>query len=326
MLEAMVESESLGRTIRIVMNDRVRQMLRCPACGDHVVDGGMSNKLQGGLEEFHCMRCGRVFPFIEGVPRMTVSPVEKGHIAQSFGFQWMARERGRFERDMLYGLTMDQERAAFFNAYGVTPTELKGKTFLDAGCGDGTLLELIAGYGAEVVGIDITTSVTVPYRRCVHLPNVTVLQADIFNPCFSPASFDFVWCEGVVVATPHPIKAFRAVSQLVKPGGRLYIWVYPSNRLSIYQRMRDLLVAPYLIPRTTLLYLCYVLAGCLFPIFRITGRRRLLRTIAFDLFDNLSPRYQWRFTEKDIQRWFSEAGFSDLRVCGRIGMSGRRVS
>jgi SAM-dependent methyltransferase len=255
---------------------------------------------------------------------MLVPSAQGDPVAESFGFQWQARASGAFETDTLYGLTKEQELSAFFNAYGIGPSDLKGKMFLDAGCGDGTLLQLLSGFGAEVVGMDINASIAC--RHCRLLPDVLILQADLFRPCFQPNCFDFVWCEGVIVHTPDPQKAFRSVSQLVKPGGRLYLWVYPSDRLSIYQRSRDILIKPYVVPRRALVALCYLLAVATLPSFRITGRQRSLRTIAFDLFDNLSPRYQWRYKEEEIRHWFKEASFEDLRVTGHIGMSGRRVA
>lgn len=304
------------------MNERVKRLLRCPSCGGMIepVPTDPETSHSGG---FSCSGCAALFPVSGGVPRLLPSRVEQDHVATSFGFQWMARARGSFERETLYGLTAEQERAAFFDAFGIKSEDLKGKTLLDAGCGDGFLLELISGYGADIVGIDINTAISVAYRRCRHLPDVTVIQGNILRPCFAPAGFDLVWCEGVVVHTPDPVGAFRSVCRLVKPGGRLYLWVYPSDRLSIYQRIRDLLIAPYRIPRPLLFGLSYLLACGLFPVLRLSGRRRSLDTILFDLFDNLSPQYQWRFTEAEIRSWFKEAGYIDVKVNGRIGVSGR---
>jgi SAM-dependent methyltransferase len=257
---------------------------------------------------------------------MLTCSAETDPVAESFGFQWLARDSGIFESETLYGLTREQELSNFFNAYGIGALDLRGKTLFDAGCGDGTLLELISGYGAEIVGMDINTSVSVAFQRCKPLPDVSILQGDILQPCFQAESFDFVWCEGVVVHTPEPEKAFRSISRLVKPGGRLYLWVYPSDRLSVYQRMRDFFRKPYLLPRPMLVALCYLLGLATLPVFRLSGRKRSLQTIAFDLFDNLSPRYQWRYLEREIRRWFTEAGFEDLRVTGNVGISGRRIS
>jgi hypothetical protein len=45
------------------------------------------------------------------------------------------------------------------------------KAFL-AGCGDGELPSLLGEQGAEAVGIDINTSITIPHERCRQLPGV----------------------------------------------------------------------------------------------------------------------------------------------------------
>ena len=303
------------------VTERIRQALRCPQCRGALSAVGFERG--EAYQGFYCRACSLSFPSLDGVLRILVPPAQRDPVAESFGFQWQARAAGTFEKDTLYGLTKEQEFSAFFNAYDIYPSDLKGKMVLDAGCGDGTLLQLLSGFGAEIVGMDINASIA-----CGHcgLPDVLVLQADIFRPCFQPNCFDFVWCEGVIVHTPDPEKAFRSVSQLVKPGGRLYLWVYPSDRLTIYQRIRDILRKPYVVPRRALVALCYLLAVAALPAFRITGRKRSLRTIAFDLFDNLSPRYQWRYQEEDIRHWFKEASFEDLRITGHIGMSGRRVA
>lgn len=306
------------------MNERIRPMLRCPACCEPVMDARtVGVDVSKGLR---CDNCGCSFPIIDGVLRMMTSRAHKDPAAESFGFEWLARDRGLFETDTLYGLTKEQEIAAFLDAYGIEHSDLRGKTVLDAGCGDGALLELIAGYEPEIIGIDISDSVSIAARRCRQLPNVTILQTDILRPCFATASFDFVWCEGALPCTPNPRKALEAIGRLVKLGGQLYVWVYPSDKVSVYQRVRDLLVAPYRLPRPVLIMLCYSLATAMLPLFRISGRKRSLGTIAFDLFDNLSPRYQWRYTEEEIRRWFGEAGFADLRVTGRVGISGKRIS
>jgi hypothetical protein len=50
-----------------------------------------------------------------------------------------------------------------------------------------------------------------------------------------------------------------------------------------------------------------------------------VRTIAFGLFDNLSPRVQTRHTVAEVRDWFEERGFSALKQTGMIGMSGTKV-
>ena len=301
------------------MNETIRRILCCPACGGALKENG-----QAQAEAYLCKPCNLVFPVVRGIPRMMVTPVEAEPAAVSFGYQWSARNTGRFEIETLYGLGKEEELKVFLNAFNLKASDLKGKIILDAGCGDGVLLSLLGEHSADAIGIDINTSITIPHERCRQYPNVTVLQSDITRPCIQRGSVDILWCEGVIVHTSDPQKAFQALSELVKPGGRLYLWVYPSDRLSVYQRIRDWLFVPYRLPRPLLRVLSNVLAVALFPLMRATGRKRSLRTLSWDLFDNLSPRYQWRYAEEEVRSMFLQAGFVDLHVKGTVGIVGTK--
>jgi SAM-dependent methyltransferase/uncharacterized protein YbaR (Trm112 family) len=309
------------------MNDWILKMLRCPLCRNPVLSSGSSDA--NPALALSCNQCGSLYPIVDGIPRMMVTtPGTAGEIARSFGFQWRVRAQGWFEHSTLYGLSSDEERRNFFDRLGISPEELAGKTILDAGCGDGFLLSILGQFSARVVGIDINSAIAIPHRRCRDFSNVAIIQADILTPPFSLESFDYVWCEGVLVCTDEPQKAFRALSDLVKPGGRLYVWVYPSERLSIYQRIRDLLRVAHHLPRPLLLPLCYVLAIPLALAQRLLARRERIesvQTIAFGLFDNLSPRVQSRHSVAEVRGWFEEQEFTNLKQTDLIGMSGLKV-
>jgi len=178
------------------------------------------------------------------------------------------------------------------------------------------------------VGIDISASARLAAKRCSDFSNVTVLEADLFSPPFLPESFDYVWCEGVLVHTDDPRKGFEIIADLVKPGGRLYVWVYSSEHLSVYQRIRDCLRVAYLLPRPLLLLISYLLAMPIAVAKRLrsqVGRADLFSTIAFTMFDNLAPRVQTRHPAAELRAWFEEAGFSNLKQTGFVGMSGTKA-
>ncbi len=298
------------------MNDRLLKILCCPLCrGPLTAETDLS-----------CRHCRRVYPIINGIPRMVSTPRESD-IARSFGFQWRARAMGWFERDTLYGLSPEEECQDFAERLGIDPATLTGKTVLDAGCGDGFLLPLLGRLSAEVVGLDISSSIEISGSRCRDLSNITVIQGDILSTPFPPETFDYVWCEGVLIYTEDPQKAFGVLSDLVKPGGRLYVWVYPSEQLSVYQRTRDLLKIAHRLPGPLLLALCYALALPLTLARRLLhrrGRSESVRSSAFAFFDNLSPRVQTRHTVADVRGWFGEFRFSELKQTGMIGMSGTK--
>ncbi|HEY3066259.1 MAG TPA: methyltransferase domain-containing protein [Methylomirabilota bacterium] len=317
------------------MNSEALAYLVCPTCR-RPLSAKIHREINGEVHEgsLHCSECDAVYPIREGVPRFIVG-TESREVAESFGFQWRARERGKFEQQTLYGLSASDELAAFFRSLAMAPTEAKGAHMLDAGCGDGSLMRVVSGVVEAVVGIDINTSIDTAYRMCRGCQNVSVVAADLFASPFPPATFDIVWAEGVIVHTPDPRRAFRRLAELVKPGGTLYVWVYSKDRRAVYQRIRDLLVAPYRLPKNLLLGLSYAIAVPIFltarPYAAWRGRRGKgvdakpsLRAVAFGLFDNLSPRFQSRHTVEEITRWFDEEGFRDVTQTGMIGMAGRK--
>jgi len=308
------------------MTETVLDALRCPRCRNSLTR--VRHEAAPGEGALRCTG-GHVFPIMGGVPRMAHVTGVAREVAKSFGFQWRARISHLFERDTLYGVSAEEERRNFFDAMGIRPEELTGKMVLDAGCGDGFLLTILGQYPAEVVGVDINTSIEIPRQQCLHLTNVTVLQADLFAAPFAGETFDYVWCEGVLDHTEDPRRGFQALRDLVKPGGRMYVWLYSSESPSIYQRIRDLLRVAHLIPRWLTLVLCYGLAVPLWLGRRILrrspARGESLRSVAFALFDNLSPRVQNRHTVAEVRNWFEETGFSDLKQTGLVGMSGTRM-
>jgi len=105
---------------------------------------------------------------------------------------------------------------------------LNGKAVLDVGCGGGILAESMAGRGADVLGIDLSTKplrvaqlhamesgIAMQYREVA----VEDLAAE------RPASFDVVTCMEMLEHVPDPASVVRACATLVKPGG----WVFFST-------------------------------------------------------------------------------------------------
>ena len=62
------------------------------------------------------------------------------------------------------------------------------------------------------------------------LPQVSLVQADLLKLPFEAASFDLIYSLGVLDHTPDPRASFLALAGLLKPGGRIVVWVYPLKR------------------------------------------------------------------------------------------------
>lgn len=119
-----------------------------------------------------------------------------------------------------------------------------GKTCLDAGCGGGRNSIAMARLGAaRVEGIDIgEQGLADARRRAANLPNVGFRTASIMDIPFPDATFDLVWCAGVLMIVANEEQALDELARVVKPGGKLYLLVYATEglRWPLIQLLRPL--------------------------------------------------------------------------------------
>jgi SAM-dependent methyltransferase len=101
-----------------------------------------------------------------------------------------------------------------------------GMRVLDAGCGTGDALRWLLEEvqpGGEVVGIDLSNAHVAAARALHSGAAITVLQADLLTAPLEPHSFDLVWCVNVLHHLRDPVTAVRAMTQLLRPGGRIAV-------------------------------------------------------------------------------------------------------
>ncbi|MFT7400646.1 MAG: 2-polyprenyl-6-hydroxyphenyl methylase/3-demethylubiquinone-9 3-methyltransferase [Hydrogenophaga sp.] len=110
-----------------------------------------------------------------------------------------------------------------------TLAPLANKTVLDVGCGGGILSDSMAHLGAQVTGIDLST-------KALRVAQLHALEANTANVSYreisaealaleQPAGFDVVTCMEMLEHVPDPASVVKACSELVKPGG----WVFLST-------------------------------------------------------------------------------------------------
>lgn len=276
---------------------RTPNQLVCPSCRSAFRGNG----------ELTCEGCSLTVPVVAGIPRF----VGQEHLA-SFGLQW---NRYEVAHD-------DEDRATFQAKTGVSLTELKGLRVLDAGCGGGRYCKVAAESGAEVIGADHTSAVEKASKLCGHLPGLKLVQADLKHLPFEPASFDFVFSIGVMHHDCDTKSVFDAVAQMVKPGGRMAVWLYRRNTFwqealnSTIRRVTTRIAPERLEPWCRL--------GALFGGIPIV-KQTLSKIINFsthpewenrvcDNFDWYAPQYQFHHTTEELCQWFKAAGFGDLQV------------
>lgn len=218
-------------------------------------------------------------------------------------------------------------RKEFFLQTGMDLEALKGKYVLDAGCGGGRFLSYLAAHGVNVIGLDLSFTGVLNSTKCGFKYGAGAVVGDIFQPPFKPHSFDFIYSLGVLHHTPNPQRAFESLTNLVKPGGKIAVWVYPKPKfkfLSDYLRV----VTTQLPPRV-LLFLSFLVTAPYGPFLRIPwlGERlsKFLKSFRLpwhgdwtwrrhSFMDWYGPKYQFKYSPDDLLCWFSKLQLTDLRI------------
>ena len=146
----------------------------------------------------------------------------------TYAFQW---DRYRIVRP-------EEDRSTFATRVGLEPGELAGQRVLDAGCGMGRYARIAAEAGARVVGLDLSESVAAAREVTAGRGDLKFVRGDLLRPPFEMSSFDQIYSLGVLDHTPDPRGAFLALARLLKPGGRIAVWVYSREKPTV-ERIMD---------------------------------------------------------------------------------------
>jgi ubiquinone/menaquinone biosynthesis C-methylase UbiE/uncharacterized protein YbaR (Trm112 family) len=301
-------------------------LLVCPQCRGKLDLGAVT--AAGSEVEAGRLTCphGHSFDIVRGIPRFTASD---GYAA-NFGFEWNLHNKTQLDTAIKH-----ESEDTFTQKTGFTREELRGKVVLDVGCGMGRFSEVASRWGATVVGIDLTSAVDAAHANIGSRHNVNLAQADIFNLPFADNTFDYIFSIGVLHHTPDTKAAFDKLPRLVKPGGKVAVWVYSTSMRSwcwtsdIYRHLTTRL------PKRALYALCHIAI----PWYHlrkvpVVGRYARLLPVSthpsrewrvLDTFDWYSPTYQWKHSDDELRDWFEGQGLIELiRLDFPTSMQGMR--
>src|SRR3954470_5095588 len=149
-----------------------------------------------------------------------MTKIDQSRTKSAYSLQW---NRFRIVRP-------EEDRATFRNRTGLTPEDIAGAAVLDAGCGMGRYLRIAAeGNPRLLVGLDLSEAVRAAKDVTAGASHVGFTRGDLLRPPFGPGSFDHIYSLGVLDHTPDPRAAFLALAKLLRPGGRIVVWVYPKE-------------------------------------------------------------------------------------------------
>lgn len=298
--------------------DLLYSVLACPIC---------KSELTRGDEALFCRTEGRTFPIRRGVPRF----VESDTYVRSFSFEWTRHKTTQLDTFRMDGSSQD----IFRKKTGFKAEELRSKLVLDAGIGAGRFTDIMARWGANVIGIDLSHAVEAAQENFSEVPNVLVAQADIASLPFKEETFDVIVSIGVLHHTPDTKKYFQALIPYLKHGGTVAIWVYPAEgdfvtrkqwipftsripEKMFYQWCRWFV--PYAQARLNSLFI-----QSIYRIFPFSNQGLGLENDILDTFDGYSPRFHGIHTPEEVEAWFRESGLVDVHIPGPWNTSMRGV-
>ncbi|MDQ1284101.1 MAG: methyltransferase 11 protein [Patescibacteria group bacterium] len=245
--------------------------------------------------------------------------------AESFAYEWnnIYKENDFEKNNFLH----------FLSPF-IKEEDLKGRMTLDIGCGSGRFTKQAALCGTKIsFGTDLGESVELAYKLTKNLENICIVQADIYSMPFKN-QFDIAYSIGVLHHLPRPQEGFSLLSKVLKPEGKMLIWVYNRRNnkraLYFYEPLRSVFKG---IPQPLLYKLCYIPGGIVHLLNYSThfcnfiGAEKLAKKMPFayyanfpfnmklnDAFDVLAtPKSNYYYREQ-IEKWFSDANLREIKA------------
>jgi SAM-dependent methyltransferase len=231
-------------------------------------------------------------------------------------------------------------------------TSCRDKIVLDAGCGMGRFLRLAADFGSrEVIGVDLSQSVDVAYQHVRHLPNAHVIQADIMALPLKPV-FDYIFSVGVLQFLEQPRAGFNRLTELLRAGGAISVWVYAKENngwvIQFVNPLRQHVTSR--LPRPLLYALSHCLGLPLYLLIKLLYKpanewkllSKLARILPYNdyfyyssrlsygalasvIFDHLVPSLVTYLSKEELAGWFPQEQFDDVTITSRNNMSWRAL-
>lgn len=244
----------------------------------------------------------------------------------------------------------DLSRERFYKTSG-WPARLTGERILEAGCGSGRFTEIALETGAQVVSFDLSLAVEAAWRNNAASPNLTVLQASIYEIPLRKASFDRIFCMGVLQHCPDVGGAFRSLVPFLRPGGEIAIDVYekwrgvpplkylvrplvkPLGTKGIYRLLSWVIPPAFELKKVvSRIPALGTRIGSLIPIGPLSHAEKGLNYTEDELkqvkilsaLDMLSPAYDQPQRMEEVRGWFEQAGFRGYELTrGYNGINAR---
>lgn len=207
-----------------------------------------------------------------------------------------------------------------------TIQERSANNALDAGCGHGVCSVVLSEIADQVVAVDVSaacldtaSNISGKYNK----ENIVFEKQDLQELDLKGKQFDLVWCWGVAMMAPDPMKVMHNLMEATAPGGAIYLGLYLKTWLSpVHQAVRYFCRYFMNTPMRKKIVL-NSFAGLTNLIVNIRGGEINLRpdnvSIQAQVDDWFYPPYKTFYTKKEIVALFQKNGFEADVIQDQVG-------
>ena len=247
--------------------------------------------------------------------RQAAPPVTSGS-PERFGYEW-----GEYSE-----MRQDYEEQFRRWTAPLSPQDWKGKAFLDVGCGMGRNSLWPASYGAtDGLAIDVDPRSLASARSTLaSFPQVKVDERSGYEINESDR-FDIAFSIGVIHHLEFPERVLAGMTQAVKPGGLVLIWVYGLEnnewivrwlnplRKALFSRLPIGMVHHLSLYSAAVLWLALRMGLGRIAYFNLI-RRFNFRHLRSIVFDQMLPKIANYWPRATVERLLQDQGLVELEV------------
>ena len=210
---------------------------------------------------------------------------------------------------------------------------------LEVGCGTGADSEYISSLSRvdNIVALDIGENCEDIAQQNLKNKKLKFVRANCLNIPFQNEQFKFVYSYGVIHHTSNPLKALIEIHRILKPKGKVYLYLYSSHTHNFPKRL-GVIIETFLMKflsllnkelQLALIFLISIFCWFSFSIpsliLKLLGKRKLAEKFPLhwgltplkiipDLKDRLLAPINHRFSTKKIRKLLLEANFIELDI------------
>jgi len=206
---------------------------------------------------------------------------------------------------------------------------LSGRSYLhalDAGCGHGICSVVLSELSEQVLAVDVSQQCVNTAKKqatAFQRTNIEFSVQDLQDLKAPDAQFDLVWCWGVAMMAPDPMKVMHNLFRVTRPGGELYLGLYLKTWLSPVHQWVRYFCRIFMNTPTRKKWVLDGFAWLTKTLVKLQGQEINLRadnvSIQAQVDDWYYPPYKTFYSIKEIIDLFQNNGFEAQCIQDRLG-------